>query len=312
MKSKEFKMKLINLEGFERTVQKEELAVNAMRIYKDGELVGSYLPGAEKRQNIYSGTKSFTSTACAFAVEEGMFSLDDFVLDYFGADAPEIPSEKLQRMKLRHLITMSMGFENPLLMDGNARKLLGKTEKDWVKYVLNTEVVHEPGTVFRYSNAAPYLLGVLIERKSGMSLVDYLTPRLFEPLGIEPPECETDPMGQTFGASSFEMNVSEYAKLGLLYLQNGVWNGKRLISEEWVSQASAPQIETDEGDEVTGRYYGYQFWIMPDGAYRADGKYGQYCIILPNKNSVVAVTAMQIENAHKIINVLADTIFPQL
>ncbi len=305
-------MRSLDSRRFERAVQKEALAVNAMRIYKDGELVYSYQPEPERRQNIYSGTKSFTSTACAFAINEGMFSLDDLLLDHFGADAPEKPSEKLERMKLRHLITMTMGFENPLLMDGNARKLLGRTEKDWAKYVLNTEVIHEPGTIFRYSNAAPYLLGVLIQRKTGISLVDYLTPRLFEPLGIEPPRCEADPMGQTFGASSFEMNVTEYAKLGLLYLQNGVWKGKRLISEEWVLQASAPQIETDEGDDVTGHYYGYQFWIMPDGAYRADGKYGQYCIVLPQKNAVVAVTAMQIKNAHKIIHVLAETIFPQL
>lgn len=121
-------------------------------------------------------------------------------------------------MKLRHLITMSMGFENPMLMGAMRPKMV---EKDWVKFVLNAKVVHEPGTVFQYNNAGPYLLGILVQRKTGMSLVDYLMPRLFEPLGIARPECEKDPLGNTFGAGGLQLNVSEFAKLGLLYLQRG-------------------------------------------------------------------------------------------
>lgn len=192
-------MKTLDLTAFTTAVKDEQLAVRGMRVYQNGALVASYQPEPEQRQNQYSGTKSFTSTACAFAVQEGLFSLDDAVLDHFAADAPAKPSENLKKMKLRHLITMSMGFENPMLMGAMRPKMV---EKDWVKFVLNAKVVHEPGTVFQYNNAGPYLLGILVQRKTGMSLVDYLMPRLFEPLGIARPECEKDPLGNTFGAAA--------------------------------------------------------------------------------------------------------------
>ena len=170
-------MKTLDLTAFTTAVKDEQLAVRGMRVYQNGALVASYQPEPEQRQNQYSGTKSFTSTACAFAIQEGLFSLDDVVLDHFAADAPAEPSENLKKMKLRHLITMSMGFENPMLMGAMRPKMV---EKDWVKFVLNAKVVHEPGTVFQYNNAGPYLLGILVQRKTGMSLVDYPMPRLFD------------------------------------------------------------------------------------------------------------------------------------
>lgn len=182
-------------------------------------------------------------------------------------------------------------------------------EKDWVKFVLNAKVVHEPGTVFQYNNAGPYLLGILVQRKTGMSLVDYLMPRLFEPLGIARPECEKDPLGNTFGAGGLQLNVSEFAKLGLLYLQKGQWNGRQLIPEQWVAEAGSAQILSDQGDDEIGRHYGYLFWTMPDGAFRADGKYGQYCIVLPKKNAVVAINSMQIEDEKKCSAPLSEPCF---
>lgn len=302
-------MKSLDLTSFMAAVEAERLAVRGMRVYQNGELVASYQPEPEQRQNQYSGTKSFTSTACAFAIQEGLFSLEDHVLEHFAAYAPEKPSENLKKMKLRHLITMSMGFEKPMLMGAMRPKMV---EKDWVKFVLNTNVVHEPGTVFQYNNAGPYLLGILIQRKAGMSLVDYLMPRLFEPLGIERPECENDPLGNTFGAGGLQLNVSEFAKLGLLYLQKGKWNDSQLIPESWVAEAGKPQILADEGDEEIGHHYGYLFWTMPDGAFRADGKYGQYCIVLPRKNAVVAINSMQLENEKKVLRTAVRTVLPLL
>lgn len=302
-------MTKMDLSRFIDTVQAEKLIVRGMRVFQNSQLIASYQPESEQRQNQYSGTKSFTSTAVAFAVQEGLFSLDDFVLDHFAADAPDSPSGNLKKMKLRHLITMSMGFESPMLM-GAMRPTMA--EKDWVKFVLRANVCHEPGSVFQYNNAGPYLLGILIQRKSGMSLIEYLTPRLFEPLGIEPPECEKDPLGNTFGAGGLQLNVSEFAKLGLLYLQKGVWNGRRLIEEAWVETASTPHIEADEGDEEIGHHYGYLFWIMPDGMFRADGKYGQYCIIVPKKNAVIAINSMQIENEKSVLRAALRTVLPQL
>ena len=302
-------MNKLDISDFEKVVECDKLAVRGLRIFQDNELVASWQPVPLERQNQYSGTKSFTSTACAFAVEEGLFSLEDSVLEHFSADAPEHPSENLQRMQMKHLITMSMGFKDPMLMGAQRPQM---KEKDWVKYVLSAPVVHEPGTVFQYNNAGPYLLGMLVQRKSGMSLVDYLMPRLFEPLGIDRPEDEKDPLGNTFGAGGLMLNVDEFAKLGLLYLNEGKYNGKQLISPSWVRSASAPHIQADQGDNEIGQHYGYLFWTMPNQAYRADGKYGQYCIVLPRQKSVIAVNSMQIENEKAVLRAVVRHIIPLL
>lgn len=297
---------MLDLTKFESTVKNQNLAVKGMLVYKDDELIARYQPGPEERQNQYSVTKSFTSTAVAFGIQEGLFSLDDCVLDHFKEDAPEHPSENLKKMKLKHLITMSMGFEEPMLM-GAMRPLM--KEKDWVKYVLNANVIHEPGTVFQYNNAGPYLLGILVQRKSGGSLIEYLTPRLFAPLGIEIPQCEKDPLGNTFGAGGLVINVTELSRLGLFYLHRGIWNGRRLLPESWFDEASTGFIES-EGDAEIGHQYGHLLWIMPDGMYRADGKYGQYCIVIPKKNAVVAVNSMQIENEKDVLRAVIRDVLP--
>lgn len=298
--------KAVKMEEFEAA--SKELAIRGMVIYQDGEQLLHYQREPEERQNQYSVTKSFTSTAVAFAVQEGLFSLEDYVLDHFKDDGPEEPSEYLKEMKLRHLITMSMGFESPMLMGVMRPQMV---EKDWVKFVLRAKTAYKPGTVFQYNNAGPYLLGILIQRKAGCSLIEYLTPRLFDPLGISKPGEEKDPLGNTFGAGGLVINVSELVKLGLLYLQRGVWDGKRLIEDSWFTEASAGHIEA-EGDEEIGNQYGYLFWTMPDGMYRADGKYGQYCIVIPKKNAVVAVNSMQIENEKDVLRTVVRYIIPQL
>ena len=302
-------MNQLDISAFETTVAQENLAVRGLRVYRDRALIASYQPQPEERQNQYSCTKSFTSTACAFAIQEGLFTLDDYVLDHFRQDAPEAVSENLKQMQLRHLITMSMGFESPMLMGAQRPKI---TEKDWVKYVLRAPVIHKPGTVFQYNNAGPYLLGILIQRKTGMSLVDYLMPRLFEPLGIPRPQDEKDPLGNTFGAGGLQLNVSELAKLGLLYLQKGQWQGRQLIPASWVEEASRSFIITDQGDGEIGTDYGYLFWIMPEGMFRADGKYGQYCIVVPKKNAVIAINSMQIEDEKKVLRAAVKTLLPLL
>lgn len=302
-------MNQLDISAFETAVAQENLAVRGLRVYRDGALIASYQPQPEERQNQYSCTKSFTSTACAFAIQEGLFTLEDYVLDHFRQDAPEAVSENLKQMQLRHLITMSMGFESPMLMGAQRPKM---TEKDWVKYVLRAPVIHKPGTVFQYNNAGPYLLGILIQRKTGMSLVDYLMPRLFEPLGIPRPQDEKDPLGNTFGAGGLQLNVSELAKLGLLYLQKGQWQGRQLIPASWVEEASRSFIISDQGDSEIGTDYGYLFWIMPEGMFRADGKYGQYCIVVPKKNAVIAINSMQIEDEKKVLRAAVKTLLPLL
>ena len=299
----------VDLSAFEHAVEQEGLAVQGLQVYREEELIGNWMPEPEERRNLYSGTKSFTSTAVGFAVQEGLLSLEDRVVDRFPDDLPDHVSAGLKQMTLRNLITMSMGMEKPLLMSDTRYQLKAK---NWAKFVLEQPVVHTPGSVFLYSNAAPHLLGILVQRLTGKSLGEYLKPRFFDPLHMDVPEFEKDPLGYDFGAGGMKATISEYSKLGLFYLQRGFWHGRQLLPETWIAAATSPQIPTGEGDDEVGRHYGYQFWIMPDGMYRAAGKYGQFCVVVPRKRAVVTVVSMQTENEDRILRLLLRTILPQL
>jgi CubicO group peptidase (beta-lactamase class C family) len=202
---------------------------------------------------------------------------------------------------------MSFGHDKAYLM-GNTRPFL--LEQNWVKYVLHQPFAYRPGEKFVYNNAGPYLAGILVQKLAGCDLVEYLMPRLFEPLSIMRPTWETDPQGLTFGAGGLFLCVSDMAKFGQLYLQEGEWNGKQLISREWVKEASKKQVE-NFGTKDFGNGYGYLFWRGQHDSYRADGKYGQYSIVLKDKNAVIVVNA-ECREEHKILDCIWDTIFPLL
>ncbi|MGM0508564.1 MAG: serine hydrolase domain-containing protein [Fusobacteriota bacterium] len=270
----------------------KDIQLNGIVILKDGEKVAQHQWRPEARQNQYSISKSFTSTAVGLAVEEGILNLEELVVDCFPDEIPENPSENLLKLKVRDLLTMGLGQDRPHMM-GSERASLGN--KNWVKYCLNRPFSKKPGSKFRYSNAGPYLAGVIIQKRVGMNLVDYLMPRLFTPLGIYLPTWELDPQGKTFGSSGLYLTVSEIAKFGQLYLQEGIWEGKQLIPKSWVKEATKEQIKTGRKDPDKAGY-GYLFWRGKHNSYRADGKYGQYSIVIPDKNAVVAINSYNIKD----------------
>jgi CubicO group peptidase (beta-lactamase class C family) len=289
---------------------------SGLRIYgivvcRNGEKIAEHHWEPEKRRPQYSGSKSFTSAAVGMAVGEKLFSPDDFVLGYLREDAPEDPCEFLRRLRIRDLLTMAVGQRQPHLL-GDSRYEV--EDKNWVRYALSRPFACEPGTRFMYSNVGPYLAGVIIQRLTGQTLVDYLMPRLFGPLGIARPEWESDPLGHTFGAAGLAVTVSELAQFGLLYLRKGEWNGRRLIPADWVEASGQKQIETagyaeDLADNRFG--YGYLFWRGRHDSYRADGVYGQYCIVLPDKDAVVAINANE-PNRQGVLDAVWDDIHPLL
>lgn len=256
----------------------------------------------EIRRNQYSASKSFTSAAVGIAIKEGLFSLEDHVTDFFPEELPKEPSENLLKLTVRDLLTMCIGQNQSYLMGGTR---LWVEESDWVKFVLRQPFAYRPGERFLYSNAGPYLAGILVQKKAGCSLVDYLMPRLFEPLGILRPAWEVDPMGRTFGAGGLFLCVSDMAKFGQLYLNGGVWNNKRILTEEWVRETAEKQADN-------GKYgYGYLFWCGPYGSFLASGKYGQYSIIFGDKNAVVAINS-ESRRADHILHYVFETIYPEL
>lgn len=304
-------MKKINLEGFIR--ETKDSNIYSVIILQNGESVGEYHSEPERIRNQYSISKSFTSTAVGFAIQEGLIALDDRVIDYFPEKVPENPSDNLRNLKLRDLLIMSTGQFNGHLMSDHKFGTIPREElleDDWIKYCLHQSFPLKPGERFVYSNVGAYLAGVVIQKKAGMDLVDYLMPRLFEPLKIKRPKWGKCPKGYTFGAGGMEISTSELSRVGQLYLQKGVWEGKQLLSEAWISEATSKQIDSDNSGDW-GQGYGYQFWIGEHDSYRADGKYGQYCIVVNNKNAVITINA-HADRVRSIMEAVWSEIWTQL
>lgn len=238
---------------------------------------------AEKRHLMHSLSKSFTSTAVGLAVEDGKLSVDDPVLKFFPDDAPAEPSENLKAMRVRDLLTMSTGHET------EARFTEGET---WVKTFLAHPVPHKPGTHFKYNTPATYMLSAIVQKVTGETVLDYLTPRLFKPLGIEAPEWGTSPQGITLGGFGLKIRTEDIAKFGQLYLQKGKWDDKQLVPTAWIEQATSKQVSNGSNPERDwDQGYGFQFWRCRHNAFRGDGANGQFCVVIPELDVVVAMTA---------------------
>ena len=234
------------------------------------------LAGSVHTRISWSLSKSFTSTAVGLAVAEGKLNIDDPVLRFFPEDAPAQPSENLQAMRVRDLLTMSTGHA--------AEPNLGK-DNVWTKKFLAEPVAHKPGSTFLYNTPATYAQSAIVSKVTGQTVLDYLTPRLFEPLGIEKPKWDTSPQGISIGGYGLYLRTEDIAKFGQLYLQKGMWDGRQLVPSEWIAAATSRQVENNKapsgGNPDWREGYGFQFWQCRHGAYRGDGRDGQFCIVLP-------------------------------
>ena len=252
---------------------------------------------------MYSLSKSFTSTAVGLAIAEGKLSLDDEVLKFFPEDAPPEPSNNLKAMRVSDLLRMSTGqqSEPPRTPD-----------QPWTKTFLAQPVPFKPGTHFLYNTSATYMLSAIVQKATGMTVLDYLRPRLFEPLGIEHPTWETSPQGISAGGFGLSIRTEDIARFGQLYLQKGKWQGKQLVPEAWVEAATARQ--TSNGSNPKSDWdqgYGYQFWRCRHGAYRGDGAFGQYCIVLPEQDAVIAITS-GVKDMQAVLNLVWDKLLPAM
>lgn len=271
-------------------------------VNQNGQEVARHTWEGACRRNVYSASKSFTSAAVGIAIKEGLLSLDERLTSAFPKELPETVSENLQKATVRDLLTMCLGQPKAFLM-GEDRPYY--PERNWAKLALAQPFQYEPGTKFVYNNVGPYLAGLLVQRRAGCDLVHYLMPRLFDPMGIQLPTWETDPLGNTFGAGGLFLTLDELHKFGLLYLQNGQWDGKQLVPESWVAESTKKQVENG------GYGYGYLFWGGEHGSFRADGKYGQFSILMRDKNAVVTVVAESRE-ADKLLAAVFQHIYCQL
>ncbi|MFA9392364.1 MAG: serine hydrolase domain-containing protein [Prolixibacteraceae bacterium] len=264
------------------------------------------------KHTLYSTSKSFTSTAIGFAVSEQLLTVNDQVISFFPDDLPDSISSNLANLKIKHLLSMSAG-QDPEPTFNTVR-----SDSNWVKSFLATPIVHEPGTVFLYNSLASYMLSAIVQKVSGQTVKDYLTPRLFEPLAIEGYDWEIDPQGINTGGWGLRLKTEDMAKFGQLLLQKGKWNEQQIIPAAWVDEATTAKIDQNPNatpeERVNNSWlqgYGYQFWRCQHNAFRADGAYGQYIIVMPDQDAVVAIQAETADMQDE-INLVWDYLLPAI
>jgi CubicO group peptidase (beta-lactamase class C family) len=300
--------------AFVEAADKDVDTMNSFMLVRHGQVVaeGWWNPYDARTPHIlYSLSKSFTSTAVGLAIAEGKFSLDDEVVKFFPEDAPPEPSNNLRAMRVRDLLRMATGHQT----EPNLRLDLGGSttqSETWVKRFLAHPVPFKPGTHFLYNSPATYMLSAIVQKTTGMTVLDYLRPRLFEPLGIENPTWVASPQGISAGAYGLMVRTEDIACFGQLYLQKGQWKGKQLIPAAWVEEAtsrqtangSSPRSDWDQG-------YGYQFWRSRHNTYRGDGAFGQYCMVMPEFDAVVAITS-GVRDMQQVMNLVWDKLLPAM
>lgn len=235
---------------------------------------------------LYSHSKSFTSTAIGFLADEGKVDLDERIADIFADKMPTNPQPELLEVRVRDLLTMNFGS------DASHAPKCNFDLADWEKGILSRPMERRPGMKHRYDSDATYLLSCIVERKSGMRTMDYLKARLFDPLGMTSPWSTVSPSGTACGGWGMNMTTRDIAKFGQFLLDGGVWNGKRLLSRDWIRLASAKHTASGGGpDWRLG--YGFQFWRCQHNAYRADGAAGQFTIVMEDQDAVVSLNAAE-------------------
>ena len=283
---------------------------HSLMILRHGNVVaeGWWAPySSEHKQQLYSLSKSFTGTAIGLAVHEGLLTVDDPVIKFFPDMVPETISENLAALKVRHLLSMSVGHakDSILILEASAPGV------PWEKTFLAQPVVFKPGSQFMYNSGASFMLSAIVKRITGQTAHEYLKPRLYQPLNITNTTWEENFEGVNMGASHLRMPTEDIAKFGQLYLQNGVWQGKQIISKEWVKEASSKQISNGNNDSSWGYGYGFQFWLNPPGGYRADGAFGQFSMVFPQLDAVVAITSESISTKDT-MQIVWDVLLPEM
>lgn len=239
--------------------------------------------GNDTPHMLFSLTKSFTSTGIGFAISEGKLTLDTKVADVLSDKLPENPSEALQAITVAHLLCMGSGLDPK--SDSRPK------EKDWARHALSFPVVHTPGTVFHYNSMGSHLLSEMLQRVTGETLLDYLMPRLFTPLGIAKPQWGTTPTGVNTGGWGLFLSTRDIALFGQLLLQKGVWEGRQLLPKGWTELATQKHIENNGESPDWHQGYCFQFWRCRENCFRGDGMYGQMCWVAPELDAVIAITA---------------------
>ena len=308
----------VSSEGILRFIIAAEKSKNEMHSFiflRHGKVIAEgwwdpYKPSL--RQSVYSASKTFTSTAVGFAVSEHKLKLTDKVISFFPNDLPDSISPFLADLTVRDLLIMAVGQEP------ESTYFVASKFNNWVKGFLAFPILHKPGSVFLYNSLSSFMLSAIVQKQTGQKIVDYLKPRLFDPLGITGMDWEENLQSVNTGGWGLRLKTEDMAKVGQLYLQKGQWNGKEVLPAAWIEEATTAkifrnpqlaQVKKDSSDWEQG--YGYQIWRCRHNAYRADGAYGQYIIVFPELDAVMAMQA-ETPDMQDELNLVWDYLLPSI
>ncbi|HEX9109484.1 MAG TPA: serine hydrolase, partial [Longimicrobiales bacterium] len=285
-------------------------AMNSFMLLRHGNVVaeGWWAPyDARTPHVLYSLSKSFTSTAVGLAASEGKLSIYDPILKFFPEDAPANPSANLRAMRIHDLLRMSTGHQTEAQLG-----LAPGGSDPWTKIFLAHPVPFTPGTHFLYNTPATYMLSAVVQKVTGQTVLDYLEPRLWQPLGIEKPTWDTSPQGIDAGGYGLRLRTEDIAKFGQMLLQKGMFNGRQVVPAAWIEAATS--LQTANGGDPNSDWnqgYGYQFWRTRHHAFRGDGAFGQYCIVLPDLDAVLVITS-GVRDMGAVMNLAWDRLLPAM
>ena len=265
---------------------------------------------SEYKHIMFSASKTFTATAIGLAVSENRLKITDKVISFFPYSQPDSISDYMIEMTVQNLLTMSVGQDpEPRIMGSDG---------DWIESFLKTAPVHKPGTVFKYNNAATFMLSAIVQQVTGQTIFDYLQTRIFKPLGIRGIDWDLSPQGINLGMIGLRLRTEDMAKFGQLLLLNGVWKGKQLIPKEWIKEATSFKIQTSitgNKDSISlsdwGQGYCYQMWRGRNNTVRLDGLGGQFVVLIPDKDAIVVLTA-NAKNTQDELNLVHNYLIPAI
>lgn len=291
----------------------ESAPVYAVLTVRDGVIVDEYYREGYDANSIFafhSATKSVTGALVGIALEEGVFdSVDDPLYEYLPAVLDQADTRK-QAITLRHLLTHTSGLEWYEWGGGTSNWEEFRSADNWVDYILNRQLVQEPGSVFNYSTGNTHLLSAALGEALGRSEADYAQEKLFDPLDMESVVWQSDPQGVTDGGNGILMTARDAARFGLLCLNGGEWNGEQIIPANWLEDSVIPK--NNGAGDGTGSY-GYQWWIRQFGGYDcyyAFGAWGQYILVVPELDLVTVIASEGPQNSYTSRAYFTDYILP--
>jgi CubicO group peptidase (beta-lactamase class C family) len=287
----------MKIDSYVKVIEKQKLNCEGIIVLQHGEKIAEHRWIPEAPRNSFSVSKSFVSIAVGMAIERGKISLNSRIADFFPENCRKA-GKRLSSITLEHLLSMTRGYK-------------AFSRPATVADALAQPLTYRPGSRFVYDNGSTFLASAMFTRAMGIPVREFLLDALFRPLGIHDPQWTQSPDGHTVGATDLALATSDLARFGQFLLQRGQWKGRQLVSSAWIDNAGRPQINTRSRRPDWDIGYGFGFWPCRHGAYRADGKDGQFVVVLPRHDAVVAINSNE-EKPYPILYAVWEEILPLL